>query len=130
MVGRPAWSLARHKGGAQHHRVAERSKRGWPSRWPGTGAEYARPRRCEGLDDLLLGGVLRGDASNWSGVTVDLGSCKLAYRPQAVEPEASGAEDRSRSHGLPPQPDDYPCFTSHAPQRETAILTTIVGTRR
>jgi len=58
----------RHKGGAQHHRIAERMGKRLDVA-VAIGAEpalcYSATLNAEGLDELLLAGFLRGAGSNW-----------------------------------------------------------------
>ena len=129
----------RHKGGAQHHRVAE-TARASGSRSPSRSApsrccRIARRRRCpKGLDELLLGGFLsrRRRIELVKCVTVDLevpASSHIVLEGY-VEPGERRREGPFGDHtGLYSQPDDFPVFhlTCVTQRKKPTYLTTVVG---
>src|SRR3954469_603524 len=127
----------RHKGGAQHHRIAERLGR----RLEGAGALSPEPvlTYCatapmpEGLDELLLGGFLaRRRIEMVKCVTVDLEVPASAHivLEGYVEPGERRREGPFGDHtGFYSQPDDYPVFhlTCVTQRKKPTYLTPIVG---
>jgi len=127
----------RHKGGAQHHRVAERLRRR---------LEVAVALSCEpvlpycatapmpeGLDELLLAGFLaRRRIELVKCVTVDLevpASSHIVLEGY-VEPGERRREGPFGDHtGLYSQPDDFPVFhlTCLTHRKRPTYLTTVVG---
>src|SRR5438067_5957093 len=127
----------RHKGGAQHCRVAERLGRRLDVA-VALGAEPVLPYCAtapmpEGLDELLLGGFLsRRRIELVKCVTVDLevpASSQIVLEGY-VEPGERRREGPFGDHtGLYSQPDDYPVFhlTCVTRRKRPTYLTTIVG---
>ena len=93
----------RHKGGAQHHRVAERLGQAARGRGRASSPEpvltyCATAPMPEGLDELLLGGFLRAGGSRWSSASRSISRSRRARTScsRATSSPASGAaRDRS-----------------------------------
>src|SRR5712691_1737333 len=127
----------RHKGGAQHYRVAERLGKRLEVA-VALGPEPVLPYCAtapmpEGLDELLLGGFLaRRRIELVKCVTVDLevpASSHIVLEGY-VEPGERRREGPFGDHtGLYSQPDDYPVFhlTCVTRRKRPTYLTTIVG---
>jgi len=127
----------RHKGGAQHYRVAERLGRRLDVA-VALGAEPVLPYCAtapmpEGLDELLLGGFLsRRRIELVKCVTVDLevpASSHIVLEGY-VEPGERRREGPFGDHtGLYSQPDDFPVFhlTCVTRRKHPTYLTTVVG---
>jgi 4-hydroxy-3-polyprenylbenzoate decarboxylase len=127
----------RHKGGAQHYRVAERLGRRLEVA-VALSAEPVLPYCAtapmpEGLDELLLGGFLaRRRIELVKCVTVDLevpASSHIVLEGY-VEPGERRREGPFGDHtGLYSQPDDYPVFhlTCVTRRKRPTYLTTVVG---
>src|SRR5437867_8448932 len=127
----------RHKGGAQHYRVAERLGKRLEVA-VALGAEPVLPYCAtapmpEGLDELLLGGFLsRRRIELVKCVTVDLevpASSHIVLEGY-VEPGERRREGPFGDHtGLYSQPDDFPVFhlTCITQRKRPTYLTTIVG---
>ena len=127
----------RHKGGAQHHRVAERLGRRLDvavALGPEPVLNYcATAPMPEGLDELLLGGFLaRRRIEMVKCVTVDLevpASSQIVLEGY-VEPGERRREGPFGDHtGLYSQPDDFPVFhlTCLTRRKRPTYLTTVVG---
>ena len=127
----------RHKGGAQHYRVAERLGRRLDvavALSPEPVLSYcATAPMPEGLDELLLGGFLaRRRIEMVKCVTVDLevpASSHIVLEGY-VEPGERRREGPFGDHtGFYSQPDDYPVFhlTCITHRKKPTYLTTIVG---
>jgi 4-hydroxy-3-polyprenylbenzoate decarboxylase len=127
----------RHKGGAQHHRVAERLGRRLEvavSLGPEPVLPYcATAPMPEGLDELLLGGFLSHRRIELvKCVTVDLevpASSQIVLEGY-VEPGERRREGPFGDHtGLYSQPDDFPVFhlTCVTRRKRPTYLTTVVG---
>jgi 4-hydroxy-3-polyprenylbenzoate decarboxylase len=127
----------RHKGGAQHHRVAERLGKRLEvavSLGPEPVLPYcATAPMPEGLDELLLAGFLaRRRIELVKCVTVDLevpASSHIVLEGY-VEPGERRREGPFGDHtGLYSQPDDYPVFhlTCFTRRKRPTYLTTVVG---
>ena len=127
----------RHKGGAQHHRVAERLGRRLDVA-VALGAEPVLPYCAtapmpEGFDELLLGGFLsRRRIELVKCVTVDLEVPASAHivLEGYVEPGERRREGPFGDHtGLYSQPDDFPVFhlTCVTRRKRPTYLTTVVG---
>jgi 4-hydroxy-3-polyprenylbenzoate decarboxylase len=127
----------RHKGGAQHHRVAERLGRRLDvavALGPEPVLTYsATAPMPEGLDELLLGGFLaRRRIELVKCVTVDLevpASSQFVLEGY-VDPGERRREGPFGDHtGFYSQPDDYPVFhlTCLTRRKKPTYLTTIVG---
>jgi 4-hydroxy-3-polyprenylbenzoate decarboxylase len=127
----------RHKGGAQHHRVAERLGKRLEvavALSPEPVLTYcATAPMPEGLDELLLGGFLsRRRIELVKCVTVDLEVPASAHivLEGYVEPGERRREGPFGDHtGHYSQPDDYPVFhlTCVTRRKRPTYLTTIVG---
>ena len=127
----------RHKGGAQHYRVAERLGRRLEvavALSPEPVLSYcATAPMPEGLDELLLGGFLaRRRVELVKCVTVDLEVPASAHvvLEGYVEPGERRREGPFGDHtGFYSQPDDYPVFhvTCVTRRRKPTYLTTVVG---
>ena len=127
----------RHKGGAQHHRVAESLGRRLEvavALSPEPVLTYcATAPMPEGLDELLLGGFLsRRRIELVKCITVDLEVPASAHivLEGYVEPGERRREGPFGDHtGFYSQPDDYPVFhlTCITRRRRPTYLTTIVG---
>jgi len=127
----------RHKGGAQHYRVAERLGKRLEVA-VALGAEPVLPYCAtapmpEGLDELLLAGFLsRRRVEMVKGVTVDLevpASSHIVLEGY-VEPGERRREGPFGDHtGLYSQPDDFPVFhlTCMTRRKRATYLTTVVG---
>jgi 4-hydroxy-3-polyprenylbenzoate decarboxylase len=127
----------RHKGGAQHYRVAERLGKRLDvavALTPEPVLTYAATAPMpEGLDELLLGGFLaRRRIELVKCVTVDLevpASSHIVLEGY-VEPGERRREGPFGDHtGFYSQPDDFPVFhlTCVTTRRRPTYLTTIVG---
>ncbi len=127
----------RHKGGAQHHRVAERLGRRLEvavALGPAPVLVYcATAPMPEGLDELLLGGFLaRRRIEMVKCVTVDLevpASAQIVLEGY-VDPGERRREGPFGDHtGFYSQADDYPVFhlTCITRRKKPAYLTTVVG---
>jgi 4-hydroxy-3-polyprenylbenzoate decarboxylase len=127
----------RHKGGAQHHRVAERLGRRLEvavALSPEPVLTYcATAPMPEGLDELLLGGFLaRRRIEMVKCITVDLevpASSHIVLEGY-VDPGERRREGPFGDHtGFYSQPDDYPVFhlTCITQRKKPTYLTTIVG---
>jgi 4-hydroxy-3-polyprenylbenzoate decarboxylase len=127
----------RHKGGAQHHRVAERLGKRLEvavALSPEPVLPYcATAPMPEGLDELLLGGFLsRKRIELVKCVTVDLevpASSHIVLEGY-VEPGERRREGPFGDHtGLYSQPDDFPVFhiTCITQRKKPTYLTTVVG---
>jgi len=127
----------RHKGGAQHHRVAERLGRRLPvavALGPDPALAYsATAPMPEGLDELMLAGFLRRERVELvKCVTVDL---EVPANSQIVlegyvEPGERRREGPFGDHtGFYSHADDYPVFhiTCVTRRRRPIYLTTVVG---
>jgi 4-hydroxy-3-polyprenylbenzoate decarboxylase len=127
----------RHKGGAQHHRVAERMGRRLEvavALGPEPVLTYcATAPMPEGLDELLLGGFLaRRRIEMVKCVTIDLEVPASAHivLEGYVEPGERRREGPFGDHtGFYSQPDDFPVFhiTCVTHRKRPTYLTTIVG---
>jgi 4-hydroxy-3-polyprenylbenzoate decarboxylase len=127
----------RHKGGAQHHRIAERLGRRLEvavALSPEPVLTYcATAPMPEGLDELILGGLLaRRRIELVKCVTVDLEVPASAHivLEGYVEPGERRREGPFGDHtGFYSQPDDYPVFhlTCLTHRQAPTYLTTIVG---
>jgi len=127
----------RHKGGAQHYRVAERLGKRLEVA-VALGAEPVLPYCAtapmpEGLDELLLAGFLsRRRVEMVKCVTVDLevpASSHIVLEGY-VEPGERRREGPFGDHtGLYSQPDDFPVFhlTCMTRRKRATYLTTVVG---
>ena len=127
----------RHKGGAQHHRVAERLGKRLEvavALSPEPVLTYcATAPMPEGLDELLLGGFLaRRRIELVKCVTVDLEVPASSHfvLEGYVEPGERRREGPFGDHtGFYSQPDDYPVFhlTCITQRKKPTYLTTVVG---
>jgi len=127
----------RHKGGAQHYRVAERLGRRLEvavALSPDPVLAYAATAPMpEGLDELLLAGFLRRERVPLvKGVTVDLEVPASAHivLEGYVEPGERRREGPFGDHtGFYSLPEDFPVFhlTCVTRRRRPTYLTTIVG---
>ena len=127
----------RHKGGAQHYRVAERLGTRLPVA-VALGADPALPFAAtapmpEGLDELLLAGFLRRERVELvKCVTVDLevpANAQIVLEGY-VEPGERRREGPFGDHtGFYSHPDDYPVFhlTFVTRRKHPIYLTTVVG---
>src|SRR3954462_5130769 len=127
----------RHKGGAQHHRIAERLKKRLDVA-VALGADPALPFAAtapmpEGLHELLLAGFLRRERVELvKCVTVDLevpASSQIVLEGY-VEPGERRREGPFGDHtGFYSHPDDYPVFhiTCVTRRKNPVYLTTVVG---
>ena len=127
----------RHKGGAQHYRVAERLKRRLPvavALGPDPALAYsATAPMPEGLDELMLAGFLRRERVELvKCVTNDLevpANAQIVLEGY-VEPGERRREGPFGDHtGFYSHPDDYPVFhvTCITQRRHPLYLTTVVG---
>ena len=127
----------RHKGGAQHHRVAERLGRRLEvavAIGPDPALAYAATAPMpEGLDELLLAGFLRRERVDLvKAVTVDLevpASAQIVLEGY-VEPGERRREGPFGDHtGFYSLADDFPVFhlTAITRRRRPVYLTTVVG---
>ena len=127
----------RHKGGAQHYRVAERLGRRMPVA-VALGADPALTYSAtapmpEGLDELMLAGFLRRERVELvKCVTVDLevpANAQIVLEGY-VEPGERRTEGPFGDHtGFYSHPDEYPVFhlTCVTHRRNPIYLTTVVG---
>jgi 4-hydroxy-3-polyprenylbenzoate decarboxylase len=127
----------RHKGGAQHYRVAERLGRRLPVA-VALGADPALTYSAtapmpEGLDELMLAGFLRHERVELvKCLTVDLevpANAQIVLEGY-VEPGERRVEGPFGDHtGFYSHPDDYPVFhlTCITHRRNPIYLTTVVG---
>src|SRR4051795_10669976 len=127
----------RHKGGAQHYRIAERLGKRLPVA-VALGADPALPFAAtapmpEGLDELLLAGFLRRERVELvKCVTVDLevpANAQIVLEGY-VEPGERRREGPFGDHtGFYSHPDDYPVFhiTCVTRRKRPVYLTTVVG---
>ena len=127
----------RHKGGAQHHRVAERLGRRMPVA-VALGADPALTYSAtapmpEGLDELMLAGFLRKERVELvKCVTVDLevpANAQIVLEGY-VDPGERRREGPFGDHtGFYSHPDDYPVFhvTCVTQRKKPVYLTTVVG---
>jgi 4-hydroxy-3-polyprenylbenzoate decarboxylase len=127
----------RHKGGAQHYRVAERLGRRMPvavALGPDPALAYsATAPMPEGLDELMLAGFLRRERVELvKCVTVDMevpASAQIVLEGY-VEPGERRREGPFGDHtGFYSHPDDYPVFhvTCITHRNNPIYLTTVVG---
>jgi 4-hydroxy-3-polyprenylbenzoate decarboxylase len=127
----------RHKGGAQHYRVAERLKRRLPvavALGPDPALAYsATAPMPEGLDELMLAGFLRRERIELvKCVTTDLevpANAQIVLEGY-VEPGERRREGPFGDHtGFYSHPDDYPVFhlTCITRRKRPTYLTTVVG---
>src|SRR5215204_749569 len=127
----------RHKGGAQHYRIAEKMGKRLEVA-VALGADPALPFAAtapmpEGLDELLLAGFLRRERVELvKCVTVDLevpASAQIVLEGY-VEPGERRREGPFGDHtGFYSHPDDYPVFhlTCITQRKRPVYLTTVVG---
>jgi 4-hydroxy-3-polyprenylbenzoate decarboxylase len=126
-----------HKGGAQHHRVAERLGRRLPvavALGPDPALAYsATAPMPEGLDELMLAGFLRRERVELvKCVTVDLevpANAQIVLEGY-VEPGERRVEGPFGDHtGFYSHPDNYPVFhlTCITSRKRPVYLTTVVG---
>jgi 4-hydroxy-3-polyprenylbenzoate decarboxylase len=127
----------RHKGGAQHYRVAERLKKRMPvavALGPDPALAFsATAPMPEGLDELMLAGFLRRDRVELvKCVTIDMevpANAQIILEGY-VEPGERRREGPFGDHtGFYSHPDDYPIFhlTCITHQKKPVYLTTVVG---
>ena len=127
----------RHKGGAQHHRVAERMGKRLEvavALGPDPVLAYAATAPMpEGLDELMLAGFLRRDRVELvKCITVDLevpANAQIILEGY-VEPGERRREGPFGDHtGFYSHPDDYPVFhlTCVTRRKKPTYLTTVVG---
>jgi 4-hydroxy-3-polyprenylbenzoate decarboxylase len=127
----------RHKGGAQHYRVAERLKRRLPvavALGPDPALAYsATAPMPEGVDELMLAGFLRRERIELvKCVTTDLevpANAQIVLEGY-VEPGERRREGPFGDHtGFYSHPDDYPVFhlTCITRRKRPTYLTTVVG---
>jgi 4-hydroxy-3-polyprenylbenzoate decarboxylase len=127
----------RHKGGAQHYRVAERLGQRLPvavALGPDPALAYsATAPMPEGLDELMLAGFLRRERVDLvKAVSVDLevpASAQIVLEGY-VEPGERRREGPFGDHtGFYSHPDDYPVFhlTCITHRKRPIYLTTVVG---
>jgi 4-hydroxy-3-polyprenylbenzoate decarboxylase len=127
----------RHKGGAQHYRVAERLKKRMPvavALGPDPALAFsATAPMPEGLDELMLAGFLRRDRVELvKCVTIDMevpANAQIVLEGY-VEPGERRREGPFGDHtGFYSHPDDYPIFhlTCITHQKKPVYLTTVVG---
>ena len=127
----------RHKGGAQHHRVAERLGKRLEvavALSPEPVLSYcATAPMPEGLDELLLGGLLarrRIDMVKCVTVDLEVPATSHVVLEGYVDPGERRREGPFGDHtGFYSQPDDYPVFhiTCVTRRKRPTYLTTIVG---
>jgi 4-hydroxy-3-polyprenylbenzoate decarboxylase len=127
----------RHKGGAQHYRVAERLGRRLEvavALSPEPVLTYcATAPMPEGLDELLLGGFLarrRIEMVKCATVNLEVPASAHIVLEGYVEPGERRREGPFGDHtGFYSQPDDYPVFhvTCLTRRKRPTYLTTIVG---
>jgi 4-hydroxy-3-polyprenylbenzoate decarboxylase len=127
----------RHKGGAQHYRVAERLKQRMPvavALGPDPALAFsATAPMPEGLDELMLAGFLRRDRVELiKCVTIDMevpANAQIILEGY-VEPGERRREGPFGDHtGFYSHPDDYPVFhlTCITHRKKPVYLTTVVG---
>src|SRR6476660_3246353 len=127
----------RHKGGAQHYRVAERLNQRLPvavALGPDPALTYAATAPMpEGLDELMLAGFLRRERVELVRcVTIDLevpANAQIILEGH-VEPGERRLEGPFGDHtGFYSHPDEYPVFhvTCITQRKKPTYLTTIVG---
>src|SRR5438128_7198005 len=127
----------RHKGGAQHYRVAERLRRRLDVA-VALGPEPVLPYCAtapmpEGLDELLLGGFLarrRIDLVKCISIDLEVPASSHVVLEGYVEPgERRSAGPFGDHTGLYSQPDDFPVFhlTCITRRRRPTYLTTVLG---
>src|SRR5438874_6792852 len=127
----------RHKGGAQHYRVAERLGKRLEVA-VSLGAEPVLPYCAtapmpEGLDELLLAGFLartRIELVNCVTVDLEVPASSHIVLEGYVEPGERRREGPFGDHtGFYSQPDDYPVFhiTCVTQRKKPTYLTTVVG---
>jgi 4-hydroxy-3-polyprenylbenzoate decarboxylase len=127
----------RHKGGAQHYRVAERLGRRLEVA-VALGAEPVLPYCAtapmpEGLDELLLGGFLsrrRIELVKCVSIDLEVPASSHIVLEGYVEPGERRREGPFGDHtGLYSQPDDFPVFhvTCVTHRKKPTYLTTVVG---
>jgi 4-hydroxy-3-polyprenylbenzoate decarboxylase len=127
----------RHKGGAQHYRVAERLGKRMPvavALGPDPALAYsATAPMPEGLDELMLAGFLRRERVELvKCMTVDLdvpANAQIVLEGY-VEPGERRREGPFGDHtGVYSHPDDYPVFhlTCVTRRKRPVYLTTVVG---
>src|SRR5215207_8315274 len=127
----------RHKGGAQHYRVAERLKKRMPvavALGPDPALAYAATAPMpEGLDELMLAGFLRRDRVELvKCVTIDLdvpANAQIVLEGY-VEPGERRQEGPFGDHtGVYSHPDEFPVFhlTCITHRKKPVYLTTVVG---
>jgi 4-hydroxy-3-polyprenylbenzoate decarboxylase len=127
----------RHKGGAQHYRVAERLRKRMPvavARGPDPALAYAATAPMpEGLDELMLAGFLRRKRVELvKCVSIDLevpANAQIVIEGY-VDPGERRREGPFGDHtGFYSHPDDYPVFhvTCITHRRRPVYLTTVVG---
>ena len=127
----------RHKGGAQHYRVAERLGRRLEvavALSPEPVLTYcATAPMPEGLDELILGGFLakrRIELVKCVSVDLEVPASSHIVLEGYVEPGERRREGPFGDHtGFYSQPDDYPVFhlTCVTQRRKPTYLTTVVG---
>jgi 4-hydroxy-3-polyprenylbenzoate decarboxylase len=127
----------RHKGGAQHHRVAERLGKRLEvavALSPEPVLTYcATAPMPEGLDELILGGFLarrRIDMVKCVSVDLEVPASAQIVLEGYVEPGERRREGPFGDHtGFYSQPDEYPVFhlTCLTRRKRPTYLTTIVG---
>jgi 4-hydroxy-3-polyprenylbenzoate decarboxylase len=127
----------RHKGGAQHYRVAERLGKRLEvavALSPEPVLSYcATAPMPEGLDELLLGGLLarrRIEMVKCVSVDLEVPASSHVVLEGYVDPGERRREGPFGDHtGFYSQPDDYPVFhvTCVTRRRKPTYLTTIVG---
>jgi 4-hydroxy-3-polyprenylbenzoate decarboxylase len=127
----------RHKGGAQHYRVAERLGRRLDvavALSPEPVLTYcATAPMPEGLDELILGGFLakrRIEMVKCVSVDLEVPASSHIVLEGYVEPGERRREGPFGDHtGFYSQPDDYPVFhvTCITQRRSPTYLTTVVG---
>jgi 4-hydroxy-3-polyprenylbenzoate decarboxylase len=127
----------RHKGGAQHYRVAERLGKRLEvavALGPEPVLTYcATAPMPEGLDELLLGGFLarrRIEMVRCATVNLEVPASAHIVLEGYVEPGERRREGPFGDHtGFYSQPDDYPVFhvTCVTRRKQPTYLTTIVG---
>jgi 4-hydroxy-3-polyprenylbenzoate decarboxylase len=127
----------RHKGGAQHYRVAERLRKRMPvavALGPDPALAYAATAPMpEGLDELMLAGFLRRKRVELvKCVSIDLevpANAQIIIEGY-VDPGERRREGPFGDHtGFYSHPDDYPVFhvTCITHRRRPVYLTTVVG---
>jgi 4-hydroxy-3-polyprenylbenzoate decarboxylase len=127
----------RHKGGAQHYRVAERLGKRLEvavALSPEPVLSYcATAPMPEGLDELLLGGFLsrrRIEMVKCVSVDLEVPASSHVVLEGYVEPGERRREGPFGDHtGLYSQPDDFPVFhlTCLTQRKQPTYLTTVVG---